>query len=1484
MSKSQSSENKHSPDEHPNLDESEQSSALIKRSFLLRLVKYVFASCLTIILVSIALVAIGIILFFGSQTSREWLVQDLTPGLLTSASIQLTINGLSSPEPGFWFMDEISLHIDNESLFNANHFLLNFDAYSLFDRHVDIIEISAEHIYVNIPESSKTKIMESDTQNQYNWRKFLVPARLQKLAIKRFEINNASANMPNFMLDGQASLFWQEPFFSSELSILSLGPEATKVKFEASINENLSGKVNASIQEPPKAWIGKLLHLPETQNVDINLELKARSNAGKVEWSLESFKVPWQKHKLSASAKGVWESHIDKLNITQFSLYIDQKQQNLDGWWQGQQFEFNTQLNDLPIDLTSAFQEFIQGGNISGLASIKGNISNPEIHSDLKLRTHYKQQALNADLKGSGNLTNFHLDQAHVKLADAELETSGHLFIDQQELDLNIHKLKGPVRIIEIFEVAFPDYLNINIKEAQGSLTGPFTSPVYAGFTKASGRYEDQGREQGFELESKFNGDIDKVRLSNTIVEMSKGRVKLDGLLDWNKEKFELKLDTQDLPLDLLTRFKIEIPEDLSAKINTKGHLTGYFTEPYFEGSLSANGLYKEQILSLKTDLNAGLERLNFSNLFVNYAKAHLEARGKLHITEQTLDIDVKKLFAPSHIAPLFDLKLPSDLAADVYLSDASVKGEFTNPVYAGLAKISGQFRDQDLEIQSKVKGDIHKIELSNLDSHYAGGTLKTSGLIDWQNEHLDLMINAENIPASLAAIAKVKLPEEFAARVNTKGTLKGSFALPYFNGKASASGTYQQAKFNINTTLNSKSDQIEISQLAATLTFDEQTTISTVQSDGIYILATNTLNAKLKVKDLPYQTLHLTGMELPESLKGILNADLAISGELPLPMIYGNIQSEGYFQGEAFNFNIDGSQKDQRLFFNDTRLKWNNTLLTANGIASKDQLDLHVDLHELKLTDFNKFGYDLKPGNLSLNFDLTGSLGSPILNGLIQLSVSNQLQLEEINTKSEVIVVSTRFTTEKDTLLITSAVKQGQDAKGNLSISSTFKPFLDYLLTEKGAKNIDELPLNILVKGDVGLNWINNFIDRDIQSISGKLKLDTQLNGTLKEPRLEGYLDLSKGTYVNALSQTSIENAEVRLVFDEKSITIIKAEASDGHKGTLYLQGNAAMADKDNGHIDVKLSLNKASLLRREDIEGDASGTIQLSGDFKKILVEGEVDVFPFQIMLDLIPADSIPEIEVSLEEDSAKQRKNAINVPPVFLDIKVNVDQQAYIRGRGLDAELKGKLALTGSSKQPRYNGRFQVVRGSFELFAKNFKLEEGDVLFSNDAISLFAQGRHRGKELTFIASLSGTMDDLKISLRTEPSLPEDEALARLLFGKSVRNITPIQAIQLASAIQTLRGEGGGFDPLGKARELLNVDTISLESQETSEGSGIAVGVGKYITEGVYVELSRTPEPSQPWKGSVEIELTPNINLETTTGGSSGFGGVELQWKNDY
>jgi translocation and assembly module TamB len=81
----------------------------------------------------------------------------------------------------------------------------------------------------------------------------------------------------------------------------------------------------------------------------------------------------------------------------------------------------------------------------------------------------------------------------------------------------------------------------------------------------------------------------------------------------------------------------------------------------------------------------------------------------------------------------------------------------------------------------------------------------------------------------------------------------------------------------------------------------------------------------------------------------------------------------------------------------------------------------------------------------------------------------------------------------------------------------------------------------------------------------------------------------------------------------------------------------------------------------------------------------------------------------------------------------------------------------------------------------------------------------------------------------------MPEDEILAFIIFGKPLQKITPFEAIQLATAVQTLRSDGGGFfDPIGKTREFLGVDTLSIRSETNSDGAtGVNLGVGKYLNE---------------------------------------------------
>jgi translocation and assembly module TamB len=134
--------------------------------------------------------------------------------------------------------------------------------------------------------------------------------------------------------------------------------------------------------------------------------------------------------------------------------------------------------------------------------------------------------------------------------------------------------------------------------------------------------------------------------------------------------------------------------------------------------------------------------------------------------------------------------------------------------------------------------------------------------------------------------------------------------------------------------------------------------------------------------------------------------------------------------------------------------------------------------------------------------------------------------------------------------------------------------------------------------------------------------------------------------------------------------------------------------------------------------------------------------------------------------------------------------------------------------------------------------------------------------------------------VTLGSDPELPQDEVLSRLLFGRNLASITPYQAIQLAGAANTLAG-GGGFDLLGQTRKMLGVDQLEIKNTEGDQG-GTAISAGKYLSENVYMEVEKGLGP-KGGKGSVVWELTPNISVETEVGENADIGGG-VNWKWDY
>ena len=93
-------------------------------------------------------------------------------------------------------------------------------------------------------------------------------------------------------------------------------------------------------------------------------------------------------------------------------------------------------------------------------------------------------------------------------------------------------------------------------------------------------------------------------------------------------------------------------------------------------------------------------------------------------------------------------------------------------------------------------------------------------------------------------------------------------------------------------------------------------------------------------------------------------------------------------------------------------------------------------------------------------------------------------------------------------------------------------------------------------------------------------------------------------------------------------------------------------------------------------------------------------------------------------------------------------------------------------------------------------------------------------------------------EITFASDPALPEEEILARLLFGGSITTLSPTDALQLGAALASLRG-GGGMDPINRLRSAIGLDRLRIVGADPVLGRETGVALGENLGRDFYVEL---------------------------------------------
>jgi len=86
--------------------------------------------------------------------------------------------------------------------------------------------------------------------------------------------------------------------------------------------------------------------------------------------------------------------------------------------------------------------------------------------------------------------------------------------------------------------------------------------------------------------------------------------------------------------------------------------------------------------------------------------------------------------------------------------------------------------------------------------------------------------------------------------------------------------------------------------------------------------------------------------------------------------------------------------------------------------------------------------------------------------------------------------------------------------------------------------------------------------------------------------------------------------------------------------------------------------------------------------------------------------------------------------------------------------------------------------------------------------------------------------------------PALPEEELLARMLFGDGITSLSATDALQLGAAVASLRG-GGGMDPINRLRTSIGLDRLRIVPADPALDRGTAIALGKNFGRRFYAEI---------------------------------------------
>jgi translocation and assembly module TamB len=410
------------------------------------------------------------------------------------------------------------------------------------------------------------------------------------------------------------------------------------------------------------------------------------------------------------------------------------------------------------------------------------------------------------------------------------------------------------------------------------------------------------------------------------------------------------------------------------------------------------------------------------------------------------------------------------------------------------------------------------------------------------------------------------------------------------------------------------------------------------------------------------------------------------------------------------------------------------------------------------------------------------------------------------------------------------------------------------------------ERDLDLRAQGHANLQLIQSF-NSDFTT-SGQVTVDLTLAGTVSKPTTQGRLQVTNGSIAYSDLPSSLSAINGSAVFNQDRLQIETLTAHVG--GGLVTFGGYATAYNRQVNFNLTLETQDVRLRYPQGVSSMANAELRWAGTPAASVLSGDVVV----TRLAITPGFDFGATLASSAQASALPQTNPL-LNRIRMDVHIITTPELQMQTAVVRLTGDADFHLRGTAAKPVLLGRADVTEGQVTLNGTKYRMERGDVTFTNPVTTtpvLDLQASTHVRDYDITVNLTGEIDKLNLTYHSEPPLPISDIISLLALGQTQQQSAQLQqsgsspfAQQASSAILA---EALNSAVSSRSRSLLGNGTIRIDPQglntETSPTTSTpAVTIERQVTDNL--TLTYTSNVSQTSQQIIQAEynVTRNVSI---------------------